>query len=98
MKSITKKVIPMSEDSIRILFNKVDELIKEIIQMKTLLNENIIVNQRLITERLDRHRKEINELKDTKKELKYFKSAVLGLLGLIATLMAIIANGYQLLK
>lgn len=88
----------MSEDSIRILFNKVDELIKEIIQMKTLLNENIIVNQRLITERLDRHRKEINELKDTKKELKYFKSAVLGLLGLIATLMAIIANGYQLLK
>lgn len=88
----------MSEDSIRTLFNKMDEATKEIIQIKTLLTENIIVNQRIIVERLDRHRKEINELKDTKKELKYFKSAVLGLLGLIATLMAIIANGYQLLK
>lgn len=95
----------MSEDSIRVLFNKVDELTKELIQIKTLLTENVVINQKLLVERLDRHRKEINELKDeiakienAKKEIRHFRSLVIGLLGAIATLMAIIAQANQIFK
>ena len=95
----------MPEDSIRVLFSKVDELTKELIQIKTLLTENVVINQKLLVERLGRHRKEINELKDeiskiehTKNEIRHFKSLVIGLLSVIATLMAIIAYANQIFR
>ena len=51
----------MADDTIRVLFNKIDELTVQVTRLETLLVNSVIVNQKHNAERLDRHSKKLDD-------------------------------------
>lgn len=97
------------DETLRILFNKVEELNIQITEVKTILIKTVVVNQERNTERLNRHRKEINkafdeieELRNTIKNTKgtaiTVKNIIIGMIGLIATCTSIVLGLTQLMR
>lgn len=99
----------MADETIRVLFTKVDELTVQITELKTLLINSVIENQNRNMERLDRHRKAINKIerdiediqntiKNTRGTVITIKNIVIGVIGLIATCTSIAIGVNQLMK
>lgn len=97
------------DETLRILFNKVEELNIQITEVKTILIKTVVVNQERNTERLNRHRREINKafdeieelrntIKNTKGTVITVKNIIIGGIGLIATCMSIAIGVNQLMK
>lgn len=98
----------MSDESIRTLFDKVDDLTVQVTEIKTLLINSVIKNQNRNSERLDRHRAEINkafkeieqiknDIENTKGTAITLKNIVVGGIGLVATCTAIAVGITQLI-
>lgn len=90
------------DETLRILFNKFEELSNQVIEIKTILIKTVVVNQEHNTERLDRHRNEINkafkeiediknEIKNTKEKAITLKNFVIGVITLAATISGIVS-------
>ena len=97
------------DETLRILFNKVEELNIQITEVKTILIKTVVVNQEHNTERLNRHRKELNKafdeiekikntIENTKGTVITVKNIVVGGIGLIATCTSIAIAVNQLIK
>ena len=59
----------MADDYIRTLFNNLDELKRDVTEIKVILNKIVLDNQEKVDERLDRHSKRIKELEDKLKKI-----------------------------
>lgn len=95
----------MADETIRVLFNKVDELTVQTTRIETLLVETVIANQKNNAERLDRHSKKIDaaferikELENDKKHIISIKNLVIGFIGLVATCTSIVLGLTQLMR
>lgn len=97
------------DETLRILFNKVEELNIQITEVKTILIKTVVVNQEHNTERLNRHRREINKafdeieelrntIKNTKGTVITVKNIIIGMIGLIATCTSIVLGLTQLMR
>lgn len=64
----------MSDDTIQRLFNKLDNLTIQMTKIETLVEEKLLANQEHNVKRLDRHRKDINMLKENIKQLEKEKA------------------------
>lgn len=94
----------MADETIRVLFNKVDELTVQTTRIETLLVETVIANQKNNAERLDRHSKKIDtaferikELENDKKHIISIKNLVIGFVGLVATCTSIVLGIIQIM-
>lgn len=96
------------EDETLKLYEKIEELTVQVTEIKTLLTETVIVNQRHNMERLDRHRRDINKaffeieeikatIENTKGKFITTKNILVGLLGLIATCTTIAVGVTQII-
>lgn len=88
----------MADDSIRTLFNNLDELKREVTEIKVILNKIVLDNQEKVDERLDRHSKRIKELEDARQGFNSIKSFCLALLGCTATAVTIILGAINLME
>ncbi|UVX36155.1 MAG: hypothetical protein [Bacteriophage sp.] len=95
----------MADETIRVLFNKVDELTVQTTRIETLLVETVIANQKNNAERLDRHSKKIDvaferikELENDKKHIISIKNLVIGFIGVVATCTSIVLGLTQLMR
>lgn len=95
----------MADETIRTLFNKVDDLTVQTTRIETLLVETVIANQKANSERLNRHREdinkafdEINQLKHAKEKVISFKNLVVGFIGLVATCTTIAISIVQIME
>lgn len=95
----------MADETIRVLFTKVDELTVQMTRVETLLVETVIANQKNNTERLDRHSKKIDvaferikELENDKKHIISIKNLVIGFIGVVATCTSIVLGLTQLMR
>lgn len=97
------------DETLRILFNKVEELNIQITEVKTILIKTVVVNQEHNTERLNRHRREINKafdeieelrntIKNTKGTVITVKNIIIGVIGLVATCTSIVLGITQLMR
>lgn len=97
------------DETLRILFNKVEELNIQITEVKTILIKTVVVNQERNTERLNRHRREINKafdeieelrntIKNTKGTVITIKNIIIGVIGLVATCTSIVLGITQLMR
>lgn len=84
------------DETLRVLFSKFEELSVQVTEIKTILIKTVVVNQEHNTERLDRHRSEINkafkeideirnEIKNTKEKAVTLKNFIIGIIALAAT-------------
>ena len=94
----------MADETIRVLFNKVDELTVQTTRIETLLVETVIANQKNNAERLDRHSKKIDvaferikELENDKKHIISIKNLAIGFVGLVATCTSIVLGIMQIM-
>ena len=95
----------MADETIRVLFTKVDELTVQMTRVETLLVETVIANQKNNAERLDRHSKKIDvaferikELENDKKQIVSIKNLVIGFIGLVATSTSIVIGIMQIVR
>ena len=95
----------MADETIRVLFTKVDELTVQMTRVETLLVETVITNQKNNAERLDRKRKKIDvaferikELENDKKHIISIKNLVIGFIGVVATCTSIVLGLTQLMR
>lgn len=95
----------MADETIRVLFTKVDELTVQMTRVETLLVETVIANQKNNSERLDRHSKKIDvaferikELENDKKHIISIKNLVIGFIGVVATCTSIVLGLTQLMR
>lgn len=90
------------DETLRVLFSKFEELSVQVTEIKTILIKTVVVNQEHNTERLDRHRSEINkafkeiediknEIKNTKEKAITLKNFVIGVITLAATISGIVS-------
>ena len=95
----------MADETIRVLFNKVDELTVQTTRIETLLVETVIANQKNNAERLDRHSRKIDtaferikELENDKKHIISIKNVAIGFIGLVATCTSIVLGIMQIMR
>lgn len=67
----------MADESIRKLFDNFDELKVQVTRIEVLLTETVLTSQREAEQRFDRHRAEINELKDRMRNIEEDKRLVI---------------------
>lgn len=83
----------LADETIRTLFDKMDDLTIKLTQLETLLRESIIVNQTRNSERLDRHRQDIDEafrqIDEVKQTIEHTKIKAITTRDLIKTGFAI---------
>ena len=93
----------MADESIRKLFDNFDELKVQVTRIEVLLTETVLVSQEKNIERLDRHRAEINELKDRMRNIEEdkrlvisYKRFLVGAIGLMSLCAGIAASIVQI--
>lgn len=99
----------MADENIRTLFNEVGDLKVQLTRVETLLVETVIANQKNNTERLDRHRRDIDEafrqieeikhtIEQTKVRALTVRDMVKAGFGLVATSAGIAATVVQFMR
>lgn len=95
----------MADESIRKLFDNLDEMKIQVTRIEVLLTETVLVSQQKSNQRLDRHRIEINTLKDRIRSIEEDKRLVIsyrknlaGAIALISLCAGIAASVAQLMR
>ena len=95
----------MADESIRKLFDNLDEMKIQVTRIEVLLTETVLVSQQKSNQRLDRHRIEINTLKDRIRSIGEDKRLVIsyrknlaGAIVLISLCAGIAASVAQLMR
>lgn len=77
------KVMPLDKDSVEILENlimrtmsSVDKIATEVAEIKTTLNESVLHDNKLLKERANRHRRDIDALEVRVKDLENSKKCL----------------------
>ena len=95
----------MADESIRKLFDNLDEMKVQVTRIEVLLTETVLVSQQKANQRLDRHRIEINTLKDRIRSIEEDKRLVIsyrknlaGAIALVSLCAGIAASIAQLMR
>lgn len=95
----------MADESIRKLFDNLDEMKIQVTRIEVLLTETVLVSQQKANKRLDRHRIEINTLKDRIRSIEEDKRLVIsyrknlaGAIALVSLCAGIAASVAQLMR
>lgn len=95
----------MADESIRKLFDNFDELKVQVTRIEVLLTETVLTSQREAEQRLDRHRAEINALKDRMRNIEEdkrlvisYKRFLVSAVGLMSLCAGIAASIVQIAK